>query len=88
MHLQLILVGLAALTAAAPLDKISDSSMHQAQDTDNTKYADYHPYHSYEPYSSAVEAEAAKMQQGKLLARHLFYSRISLITYQRRRLRT
>ena len=75
MHLELILVGLAALTAAAPLDKISDSSMHQAQDTDYTKYAGYRPYYSYEPYSSAVEAEAAKMQQGISLTRRRFTPR-------------
>ncbi|KAG9195528.1 hypothetical protein G6011_00649 [Alternaria panax] len=63
MHLQLVLAGLAALTAAAPLNKISDSEMHQAQDTNYTKYAGYLPYYNYGPYSPAVEAEAAKMQQ-------------------------
>jgi hypothetical protein len=64
MHLELVLVGPAALTAAAPLDKISDSSMHQAQDTDYTKYAGYRQYYSYEPHSAAIGAEAVKMQQG------------------------
>ena len=64
MHLELVLVGPAALTATAPLDKISDSSMHQAQDTDYTKYAGYRPYYSYDSHSGAIEAEAVKMQQG------------------------
>jgi hypothetical protein len=71
MHLELLFVGLAALAAAAPVDKISDDSMHQAQDTAYTKYAGYRPYYSYAPYSSAVEAEAAKMQQGIFLVRPL-----------------
>ncbi|RYN37989.1 hypothetical protein AA0112_g4239 [Alternaria arborescens] len=64
MHLVIVIVGLVALTAAAPLEKISDTEIHQAQDKDYTKYAGYHPYYSYGPYSSEAEAEAAKTQQG------------------------
>ena len=68
MHLVIVVVGLVVvglvLDAVTPLEKISDTEMHQAQDKDYTKYAGYHPYYSYGPYSSAAEAEAAKTQQG------------------------
>jgi hypothetical protein len=61
MYREFILMGFAVCTAALPLDKFSDDSMHQAS---------YHPYYSYGPYPSAVEAEAAKMQHGIFLTRH------------------
>lgn len=67
-HPKLMLVGLAALTSALPLNKANGDSLHQAHDSDYTKYADYHPYYSYNPYPSAVEAESAKTQQGTLRA--------------------
>jgi len=64
MHLELVLVGLAALTAAMPLDKRGDDSANQAQDINYKEYAGYRPYYQYGDYSSPAEAEAAKMQQG------------------------
>ncbi|KAI4958598.1 hypothetical protein J4E86_004202 [Alternaria arbusti] len=63
MHLELALVGLAALTAAMPLDKRGDDSANQAQDINYKEYAGYRPYYQYGDYSSPAEAEAAKMQQ-------------------------
>jgi hypothetical protein len=57
MHLKLVLVGLAALAAAAPVDKASDESM--AGYDPYAKYGVY--YETYTPYPASVEEEAAKM---------------------------
>ncbi|KAI4946509.1 hypothetical protein J4E91_007197 [Alternaria rosae] len=63
MHLELVLIGLATLAVAMPLDKRSDDSVNQAQDINYKLYADYHPYYQYGKYGAPAEAEAAKSQQ-------------------------
>ena len=58
MHFQLIFAGLAALAAAAPLDKASDDKLEGY-----TPYVSYGGayYETYTPYSAAVEEEGAKV---------------------------
>ncbi|KAF1844750.1 uncharacterized protein K460DRAFT_97904 [Cucurbitaria berberidis CBS 394.84] len=51
MHFELVLASLAAFAAAVPVEMAHDGS-----------YGSYAPYAGYNPYSSAVEQEAAKMQ--------------------------
>jgi hypothetical protein len=57
MHLGLVLAGLAAIVAAAPIKKAGDTSMAGYE-----PYADYKVYYTiYTPYSAATEEEAAKV---------------------------
>jgi hypothetical protein len=59
MHLGLILVGLAALAVAAPVDK----SMAGYE-----PYTDYKVYYTtYDPYPASIEEEAAKVSTQPLL---------------------
>jgi hypothetical protein len=62
MHLELVLVGLVALAAAAPIDKAGDKSM--AGYEPYTKYETY--YETYNPYPKEVEEEAEKVSRRTL----------------------
>jgi hypothetical protein len=54
MHYALVLTGLTAIVAAAPMQNI-------AADINYKKYQSYTPYTNYSPYPKAVEEAAAKM---------------------------
>ena len=60
MHLGLVLAGLAAIVAAAPIEKASDTSMAGYE-----PYTGYDVYYTtYDPYPVATEEEAAKVSMG------------------------
>ncbi len=62
MHLQLILVGLTAITMAAPVDMAGDVSYGKYE-----PYARYAPYATYSTYPAGSEEEATNKQRGMIL---------------------
>lgn len=68
MRQSLVLIGLAALAAAAP-------TINMAHDGEYKKYVSYVPYGGYNPYPKALEDEAAKMGMGKHTLLGIFIDR-------------